>query len=98
MLRFGARRDISEQMYVYRLLDRTRAEVEFRDGRPFHALDLASGAWDTTYLCKLDRYDGSFRVRDGDTWEMRWTIAGPRKDQTIVSRFRRRATSARDAS
>lgn len=95
LLRFGNYCDVAQQTYIYRLLDQSRAEVRFRDGQSFHVLDLSTGDWIAPHICESDRYDGRFCVRDGNVFEVRWTIAGPRKDLTVVSRLRRRVTAAR---
>lgn len=77
------------QFYAYTFPDKGRAEVCFRDGRPFHDLDLTTGRWTTTHLCDPDRYEGEFTVLDADTWRVAWQVTGPRKDLVLDSTYRR---------
>ena len=77
------------QSYRYAFPAPQRASVHFRDGRYFHDLDLSGGAWRCTHLCDPDRYEGAFTVLDADTWRVVWTVAGPRKDLTLDSTYRR---------
>jgi hypothetical protein len=67
-----------------------RAAVHFSDGRFFHDLDLSAGAWRCMHLCDPDRYEGAFTALGPDEWRVVWTVAGPRKDLTLDSRYRRR--------
>ncbi len=64
-------------------------EVRFADGRLFHALDLAGGASRAFHPCGEDRYEGEYRILDQGAFEVRWRVRGPRKDQEIVSTYRR---------
>ena len=66
-----------------------RAEVAFDDGTPFYDLDLTAGTWNADHRCREDRYRGRFRVLAPDVWETVWRIAGPRKDQTLTTRYSR---------
>lgn len=77
------------QSYRYAFPAPQRAAAHFRDGRFFHDLDLTSGHWACTHLCDPDRYEGEFAVLDADTWRVVWTVAGPRKDLTLDSTYRR---------
>jgi Family of unknown function (DUF6314) len=60
--------------------------VAFADGRPFHALDLASGV---EYRCGDDLYTGEYRRHGADELRVRWDVTGPRKRQRIRSIYRR---------
>ena len=77
------------QTYRYAFPEPARATVHFTDGRLFHELDLSAGRWDCTHLCDPDRYDGSFTVLGPDSWRVVWRVAGPRKDLTLDSTYRR---------
>ncbi|WP_421938164.1 DUF6314 family protein [Pelagibius sp.] len=77
------------QSYLYAFPVPSKAEVRFRDGRFFHALDLSNGPWACTHLCDPDRYEGEFTVLDADTWRVVWTVTGPRKEQRLDSTYRR---------
>jgi hypothetical protein len=63
--------------------------VAFADGRPFHALDLATGACAVEHRCGGDRYDGAYRLTGPDTLEVDWRVTGPRKDLEISTTYRR---------
>ena len=77
------------QAYRYAFASLGRAAVYFSDGRFFHDLDLCAGSWTATHLCDPDRYDGAFRVLGPDCWRVVWRVAGPRKDLTLDSTYRR---------
>ena len=79
------------QAYRYRFPAPHRAEVAFRDGGLFHALDLSRGVWAAEHVCADDLYRGDFRVEGPDRWRVSWTVTGPRKDQTLISRYVRAA-------
>ncbi|MES1924977.1 DUF6314 family protein [Salinisphaera sp. T31B1] len=40
-----------------------------------------------SHLCGNDRYDARLRLVD-DGFDLRWTISGPRKDETLAYRYR----------
>jgi hypothetical protein len=63
--------------------------VEFDDGRPFHPLDLAAGACAVEHRCGDDLYAGEYRLLDRDALDVRWRVAGPRKDLEIHTAYRR---------
>jgi hypothetical protein len=75
--------------YLIAGIRRAAAEVLFDDGRPFHALDLASGACPVHHDCPPDTYAGEYRVLDADRFTVRWTITGPRKDSRLFTTFTR---------
>jgi hypothetical protein len=83
-LRFGAYD--GEARRVLRIVD---GAVEFEDGRPFHPLDLSSGACAVEHLCGDDRYAGEYAVLGPDELRVVWLITGPRKRQHIESVYRR---------
>jgi hypothetical protein len=64
-------------------------EVRFADGRPFHALDLATGACAVEHPCGDDHYAGQYRLMGPDAFEVSWTVRGPHKDQRLASRYER---------
>jgi uncharacterized protein DUF6314 len=63
--------------------------VEFADGRTFHPLDLSSGACAVEHRCGDDLYAGEYRLRGPDALDVRWRVTGPRKQQEIVTEYRR---------
>ena len=80
---------MATRAYRYRFPEPHFAEVCFEDGRPFHKIDLSRGMWEAEHRCGNDLYCGSFRVLAPNAWEAAWRIEGPRKDQTLISAYRR---------
>ena len=93
VLRIGAYQGRAERVYNYAFSAPGRAEVAFDDGAPFHDLDLTGGTWSADHRCREDRYHGRFRVLAPDAWEVVWQVAGPRKDQTLTTRYCRKTES-----
>jgi hypothetical protein len=89
VLRIGAYQGRTERVYNYAFPAPGRAEVAFDDGAPFHDLDLTAGTWNADHRCREDRYQGRFRVLAPDAWQVVWRVAGPRKDQTLTTRYSR---------
>ncbi|MEE8505068.1 MAG: DUF6314 family protein [Kiloniellales bacterium] len=77
------------QAYRYSFPAPHRAEVAFRDGGLFHVLDLSARTWAAEHVCAGDLYRGDFLVEGPDQWRVSWTVTGPRKDQTLISRYSR---------
>ncbi len=93
-LALGGFETLAHQSYLYAFPAphrAHRAEVRFADGRPFHALDLSNGHWSAGHDCAEDLYRGRFRAEGADRWSVLWTVTGPRKDQSLESRFTRAA-------
>jgi hypothetical protein len=89
-LSFGNYSGAAEQRYDLEFIDTAdRALVRFRDGRPFHFLDLSEGRTDVTHACGSDLYEGRFIAFDRRCWQSIWEISGPRKDQRIVTLYTR---------
>lgn len=66
--------------------------VRFDDGRPFHPLRLDQGRCEVGHPCRDDFYDGTLELvetPEGPELRTEWRVAGPRKDQLIVTRYRR---------
>jgi hypothetical protein len=61
------------------------ADICFDDGRPFHHLDLSSGADRPVHDCQPDVYRGLFQLFGPDEWTYQWEVAGPRKDLLLAS-------------
>jgi hypothetical protein len=66
-------------------------QVRFDDGRLFHELDLARGLCAVEHLCGPDVYRGIYTVAGDAEFVVRWAVAGPGRDDTIVSRYQRTA-------
>lgn len=76
----------ARQSHLWRFPSRDRVEVYFADGRFFH--DFAPGAPEAEHLCGDDLY----RVRyafDAAGWSTLWQVTGPRKDQSLLTRYSR---------
>jgi Family of unknown function (DUF6314) len=69
--------------------DPSRWTVMFEDRRPFHPLDLSSGACAVEHQCGLDHYAGEYSMPGLHTLEVVWDVRGPRKHQGIRSTYRR---------
>ena len=67
----------------------TRVVVRFADGADFHAFVPDGQAIGTTHLCGEDLYDVTYDFRDWPVWTATWSVKGPRKDYTSVSRYQR---------
>jgi hypothetical protein len=79
------------QHYDWRLKEAGLADIHFSDGRAFHALDLSAGYAFVAHDCGQDRYAGRYVIDHATSWRLGWRIDGPRKQQVIVTRFRRAA-------
>ena len=51
--------------------------------------DLSERRFEAFHPCGEDRYEGTYRVVGEDELLVRWLVRGPRKDQEIISRYRR---------
>ena len=76
-------------MTRYRSAGPGRLEASFEDGRPFHGLDLRTGACSVLHCCGPDRYRGEFTVTSPDRFEVRWEVQGPSTSLLLESRYRR---------
>jgi hypothetical protein len=62
-------------------------EVRFADGRPFHRLDLSTGACRMRHRCGADVYDGELEMLGPDAFALRWSVTGPEKAQRLDARY-----------
>lgn len=89
----GQMRWRGNELQAYRRLALVRGasgwEVRFDDDRPFHPIDLAGGVCSAVHPCGEDFYEGEYRILDAGAFDVLWRVRGPRKDQRIVSRYRR---------
>lgn len=90
-MRFGDWRGPAWQAYAYEFDPSapSSVKVRFLDGRLFHAFDLATGHAEFAHACAADRYVGEITAIGADAFETCWNVRGPRKDQTIRTRYRR---------
>jgi hypothetical protein len=77
----------AERRYLWRAAPGGVA-VAFGDGRPFHRFDWAE-APAARHLCGADVYDVVYRFGRWPAWEAEWTVSGPAKDYTMISRYAR---------
>lgn len=64
-------------------------EVFFRDGRPFHSLNLTGGTDTPGHWCAPDLYQGTFRIESPNAWTYSWRVTGPRKNLMLETRLER---------
>ena len=89
VLTLGGYRDTVSRCYCYEFPDKHRAFVRFADGRPFHDLDFRSKVARAHHRCGDDTYRATVSALDDRAWQVCWRVIGPRKDQTITSRYTR---------
>jgi hypothetical protein len=69
--------------------EKTRVVVQFADGSAFHSFIPDGQVPGTTHLCGADLYDVTYDFRDWPVWTATWSVRGPRKDYTSMSRYSR---------
>ena len=90
ILTLGEHRGRAERSYLYLFPEGGgRASVRFRDGRPFHELDLSCGEDRVSHPCRLDLYEGLFTVLGPAWWQSEWKASGPRKDYVLLTTYSR---------
>lgn len=88
-LELGTYRGAAHRRLYYQLTGPGRAAVYFDYGDFFHELDLRDGHWRTRHPCRDDLYRGEFRVQGPDRWQQWWAVAGPAKNHSMSTSFRR---------
>ena len=86
-LRLG---DAAEMTAVREYLWRNEAgriAVDYADGRPFHEFDPSEPV--ARHLCDPDDYRVRYDFSGWPDWRAEWTVFGPRKDYTMISRYAR---------
>lgn len=61
--------------------------VYFDDGRFFHQVPAQGGA--AAHWCDPDQYDVAYDFLGWPDWHAVWSVKGPRKDYTMVTRYMR---------
>lgn len=89
-LRIGDHDAPAEQIHRYAFPTPSAAAVFFRDGRPFHRLDLATGRARADHACDPDLYRARFKVLGPDAWCVLWRVTGPRKTLRLATTYIRR--------
>ncbi|MFS4439020.1 DUF6314 family protein [Paracoccaceae bacterium GXU_MW_L88] len=63
--------------------------VYFEDGRFFHRFNPDADAPEARHLCDPDIYDVVYCFAKWPSWKSTWTVQGPRKSYTMISRYSR---------
>lgn len=66
-----------------------RIMVAFEDGRPFHSFDPCGTEAAAQHLCGADLYRVRYDFSAWPAWSALWQVAGPRKDYSMLGRYRR---------
>ena len=74
----------AERSYVWRR-EGPRIAIDFSDGRAFHDFDPAAPAGH--HLCVADDYSVRYSFVRWPDWRSEWSVKGPRKDYTMISRY-----------
>ena len=79
-------RMLAERRYQWRF-DEDGVEVFFADGRPFHGFHTDRVTDRARHLCGADLYRVSYDFAAFPDWTATWTVEGPRKLYTSISRY-----------
>lgn len=60
--------------------------LHFEDGRFFHTIHPVPKPSDA-HDCPPDTYQVAYDFSDWPRWQANWTVTGPRKDYTMLSRY-----------
>lgn len=63
-----------------------RISVLFQDGRPFHDF-TPKGVSTAEHSCPPDSYAVLYDFSRWPQWSSEWTVSGPRKDYSMVTRY-----------
>lgn len=86
VLRFRGADYHASRVSLWRFPGEGRVEVQYDDGRPFHA--FLEDAPRAVHDCGDDRYTVSYEFEPG-SWVSRWDVRGPAKDYAMTTRYRR---------
>jgi hypothetical protein len=64
-------------------------EVDFANGRFFHAFPTDAPRPEATHFCDPDDYNVRYDFSAWPDWRAAWRVIGPRKDYTMISDYRR---------
>ena len=64
-------------------------EIDFEDGRFFHAFPAAEPRPEASHFCDPDHYAVRYDFTPWPDWRAEWRVTGPRKDYRMVSDYRR---------
>ncbi len=77
---------VATRQYLWRS-EAGRLVVHHSDGRAFHSFDPA--APEAHHICTPDDYRVRYDFSGWPDWQAEWTVSGPRKDYTMISRYSR---------
>ncbi|MGP1397444.1 MAG: DUF6314 family protein [Inquilinaceae bacterium] len=92
-LRIGDHDAPAEQIHRYEFPAPSAAAVFFRDGRPFHRLDLTTGRARAVHPCHPDLYRARFKVLRPDAWCVLWRVTGPSKRLRLATLYSRQTAA-----
>lgn len=84
VLRFRGEDYHAERKSLWRFPGPGLVEVDYEDGRPFHAFSIASPR--AEHVCGEDTYSVEYRF-DPDAWISVWKVEGPNKAYQMTTRF-----------
>lgn len=64
-------------------------EVDFADGRFFHAFAMDQERPMAEHACDPDHYAVTYDFTGWPAWRAEWQVVGPRKDYRMISDYRR---------
>jgi len=88
-MRLGAGPVMTAQRQYHWAFEAKRVVVTFADGADFHSFVPAGKAAGTDHPCGDDFYRVAYDFTEWPRWQATWTVTGPRKDYTSVSRYQR---------
>lgn len=87
VLRFDGQPGIRAQQIHRWTPDGAAIRVDFADGRPFHRLSLAGASHKAHHDCPPDSYLVRYDFATWPDWTTTWTVHGPQKDYTMITRY-----------
>ncbi|MCU7556026.1 DUF6314 family protein [Alteromonas sp. ASW11-19] len=76
----------AERTYCWQPGTSQQIDVYFEDGRFFHS--FSKDTPQAEHLCGNDHYKVDYVFNQWPVWESYWRVTGPRKDYTMLSRYR----------
>lgn len=81
---------LGHQSYIYTYdLRKDSVATYFTDGRMFYSLDLAGNSATGTYQCIDDLYMAKYHFVNQTSFELTYSITGPKKNYSIKSAYRK---------
>ena len=86
-VRFGDGPELTATREYVWAFDAGGVAVAFADGAPFHRFMPVDAGAGTDHSCGDDFYRVQYDFTAWPLWSAVWTVSGPRKDYTSVSRY-----------